>query len=369
MTPHTATYTNDRADAGTTYDADGRPRVTGTLETTYDAVGLPASAHDTGTRDVFAAGMTVEQGHDGDGQRVRHAENGYRTYYVRSSVTGAVAVEYDAAGQWRRGCVYAPGVGLVATRAFATGQYVEWVHSDPVTGSRRRTDTSGAEKAEAAEELDPLGVDMGRCNPSSGGCGGSLEDFGGKGGLLSQSRYGNAPDRRAGCSIQGMGVMCDLLVALISGGAAHECPDGDCGPRAGADGKLHPLTTDPRTGQLGYWAEGRGEDPPDGKWTDPETGEVFPTTGTNTNRVWVTTTYIGFSRGPSPQRKEEALDNPKKITEKGRNCNISLDFTGKWDDYDSPNGPSFSHFRRGEAYGVGFTATVTVSGGYRGALV
>lgn len=226
MTPHTATYTNDRA-SGTTYDADGRPRVTGTLENTYDAAGLLASAHDTAARDQFVAGLTVAQGHDGDGQRMRHAENGYRTYYVRSSVLGEVLGEYNASGQWQRGYVYGPGVGLVATRAVTTSQYVEWVHADPVTGSRRRTNSAGAEIAEAAEELDPLGVDMGRCNPNFGGCG-SMEDFGGKGGLLSQSRYGNAPDRRAGCNIDGMAVMCDMAAAFLANGAAAECPGGVC---------------------------------------------------------------------------------------------------------------------------------------------
>jgi YD repeat-containing protein len=226
MTAHAATYTNDRA-SNVTHDADGRPRITGTLENTYDAAGMMASATDTAARERFAAGLTVAHGHDGDGRRIRHAENGYRTYYVRSSVLGEVVAEYNAAGQWQRGYVYGPGVGLVATRAYATSQYVEWEHADPVTGNRRRTDTSGAEVAEAVEELDPLGVEMGRCNPYFGGCG-SLEDLGGKGGLLSQSRYGNAPDRRAGCNINGMMVMCDMAQAFVDSGAAAECPEGVC---------------------------------------------------------------------------------------------------------------------------------------------
>jgi hypothetical protein len=61
---------------------------------------------------------------------------------------------------------------------------------------------------------------VGRCNPYFGGCG-SPEDFGGKGGLLSQSRYGNAPDRMAGCEMERMMVSCDLAQAFVASGAAY----------------------------------------------------------------------------------------------------------------------------------------------------
>ncbi len=68
-----------------------------------------------------------------------------------------------------------------------------------------------------------------------------------------------------------------------------------------------------------------------------------------------------------PQKSLIDFNNPDSLTAQGDGCSISLDFTGTWDD-ERPNGQGFANLPGGEVFGVGFTATITVTGGLRGGI-
>lgn len=139
-------YTNNRRD-GFAYDAAGN-LTNDSQSFTYDATGQQASAG--------SGGYTLQQSYDGDGRRVQKTENGYVTYYLRSTVLGGqVVAEMDGGGNWTRGYVY-QGSNLLAVQA--SGVY--WMHEDPVTKSKRVTDNLG--NAVSAIELDPWGADTNR---------------------------------------------------------------------------------------------------------------------------------------------------------------------------------------------------------------
>ena len=90
---------------------------------------------------------------------MKKVENGATTYYLRSSVLGGqvVAEVIWASGswQWNRGYVYA-GSQLLAVQQNG----VNWVHEDPVTKSKRVTNSSGS--VVSTIELDPWGADTNR---------------------------------------------------------------------------------------------------------------------------------------------------------------------------------------------------------------
>jgi len=100
--------------------------------------------------------MSVQQSYDGDGLRVKKTENGATRYYLRSAVLGGqVVAETDGSGTWMRGYVYQGG-SLLAVQAGG----VNWVHEDPVTKSKRVTDSLG--NVVSTVELDPWGGDTNR---------------------------------------------------------------------------------------------------------------------------------------------------------------------------------------------------------------
>ncbi|PYS25033.1 MAG: hypothetical protein DMF72_03030 [Acidobacteria bacterium] len=136
------TFTNNRRD-GFTYDAAGNLTNDLGQTFTYDATG----------QQTFASYMSVQQDYDGDGLRARKNENGYTTYYLRSSVLGGqIVAEMDGSGNWMRGFVYQGG-GLLAVQQGG----VYWMHEDPITKSKRTTDMYG--NVVSAIELDPWGGD------------------------------------------------------------------------------------------------------------------------------------------------------------------------------------------------------------------
>jgi RHS repeat-associated protein len=86
-------------------------------------------------------------------------DNGAQTYYLRSSVLGGqVVAEISWASvswQWNRGYVYL-GAQLLAVQQGG----VYWMHEDPVTKSKRVTDSAGA--VVSTVETDPWGGDTNR---------------------------------------------------------------------------------------------------------------------------------------------------------------------------------------------------------------
>jgi RHS repeat-associated protein len=140
-------YTNNRRD-GFSYDAAGNLTNDLGQNFIYDATGQQTSAS--------YSGYSLQQVYDGDGLRAMKNDNGSATYYLRSTVLGGqVVAEMNGGGGWIRGYVY-QGSSLLAI------QYggVYWVHEDPITKSKRITDS--ADSVVSASELDPWGGDTGR---------------------------------------------------------------------------------------------------------------------------------------------------------------------------------------------------------------
>ncbi len=147
------TYSNNRR-SGFTYDAVGNLTFDGGQHFTYDAQGSQ----------VAVDWMNIQQGYDGDGLRVRRTATGtVPARYLRSSVLGGqVLAELNQIGgvwEWVRGYVYG-GAGLLAVQQ---GNAVSFIHEDPVTKSKRVTDTGGNVQ-QSATEFDPFGADAGGTN-------------------------------------------------------------------------------------------------------------------------------------------------------------------------------------------------------------
>jgi RHS repeat-associated protein len=105
---------------------------------------------------ALAGQSPISQYYDGSGLRVKKTENGATTYYLRSSVLGGqVVAEIDGSGAWQRGFVYA-GSSLVAVQQGG----VFWMHEDPVTKSKRVTNSAGT--VVSWIETDPWGADTNR---------------------------------------------------------------------------------------------------------------------------------------------------------------------------------------------------------------
>jgi len=104
---------------------------------------------------------SMSQHYDGDTLRVKKTQNGYSTYYVRSSVLGGqVIAELDTTGNWSRGYVYAGG-SLMAVQQGG----VFWSYEDPITKSKRMCDVNG--NIVSLVELDPWGADTTRSSYSA----------------------------------------------------------------------------------------------------------------------------------------------------------------------------------------------------------
>lgn len=141
------TFTNNKM-LGMVYDATGNLIDAGGGWTfTYDATGQQATS---------AVG-NMQNYYDGDRLRGKKVENGVATYYLRSSVLGGQAVaEINGGGTWQRGYVYLGGELLAVQQSNA----VSWMHQDPVSKSKRVTDSSG--NVVSTIELDPWGGETNR---------------------------------------------------------------------------------------------------------------------------------------------------------------------------------------------------------------
>jgi len=141
-------YTANRRN-GFSYDAAGNLTNDLGQTFTYDA---------TGQQTIAAyGGYSLQQTYDGDGLRVKKSDNGTVTYYLRSSVLGGqVVAETNSTGGWTRGYVYA-GSELLAVQQQSS---VYWMHEDPITKSKRVTNSAGT--VVSTVELDPWGADTSR---------------------------------------------------------------------------------------------------------------------------------------------------------------------------------------------------------------
>jgi RHS repeat-associated protein len=140
-------YTNNRRNG---FSYDSAVNLTNDIGQTftYDATGQQATAS--------YGGYSLTQNYDGDGLRVKKSDNGTVTYYLRSSVLGGqVVAEMNIAGGWTRGYVYL-GSQLLAVQQAG----VFWMHEDPVTKSKRVTNSAGT--VVSTIETDPWGADTNR---------------------------------------------------------------------------------------------------------------------------------------------------------------------------------------------------------------
>jgi RHS repeat-associated protein len=145
--PNNGQYNNQRSGFG--YDPAGNLTWDGGQSFQYDVTGQQTSAS--------YGGYSLNQYYDGDGLRVAKNDNGSITYYLRSTVLGGQVIsEFNYAGGWMRGYVYT-GAGLMA---ILTNGTIYWNHEDPITKSKRITDSGG--NVDSAVESDPWGGDTNR---------------------------------------------------------------------------------------------------------------------------------------------------------------------------------------------------------------
>src|SRR4030095_14046917 len=129
--------------AGFSYDAAGNQTSNGVDSFTYDG----ASRLKTGRS------LTVND-YDGDGNRIKHANDSGTLRYLWSSVLGEALLEQDVNLGAYRQYVYTPGGELIALRSYDSQFY--WVHPDHLGNGRRLTDQAG--KLIYQTELDPHGT-------------------------------------------------------------------------------------------------------------------------------------------------------------------------------------------------------------------
>jgi RHS repeat-associated protein len=142
-------FTNNRNTA-LQYDLAGNVVWDGS-NLSYNASGQQVSATKLGA-------WNIQQAFDGDTLRVKKTDGGLITYYLRSSVLGGqVIADINDSGSWMRGYVYDWGGQLLALQQPGGNR---WVYQDPVTKSKRITDTIGG--IAAVTDLDPWGGETSR---------------------------------------------------------------------------------------------------------------------------------------------------------------------------------------------------------------
>lgn len=148
------TYTNNRLDRDTLtgndveYDRAGNLTSDGLQKFKYDAAGHQRAAK--------SAVLEITQDYDGNGLRAKKVEGNLKTYYLRSSVLGnQVVADLDASGRVQRSYIYS-GSNLLAMNEQSG---LIWVHSDPITKSKRLTDSRG--RVIGGIEVDPWGNEIG----------------------------------------------------------------------------------------------------------------------------------------------------------------------------------------------------------------
>ena len=209
-------YVNNRMD-GWQYDADGRNTVSNTVTSTYDAAGRLIQT--AGPQRRNNPPLTLVQGFDGDGQRLKKVAYGETYYSLRSTVLGGAEITeiYGTSnqffGQKQKGHVYVNGSELAEQNPFLNEAIYKAV------------DPSGTERiGDLATQLDPLGDDVGDSDPY-------LPDNGGDGSpSLPYPIFGDPADLAHGCTIDGAPVNCTFAFEYKrSGGRGELLADGPLG--------------------------------------------------------------------------------------------------------------------------------------------
>ena len=244
---------------------------------TYDAAGRQVQMTQTTSRPnpnphnstIWTTAVTQADTYDGDGLGVERVTTTQlnsnlptttATYYLRSSVLGGrVISEYNSSGVRQTSYAWA-GANVLAQQTGAnTTPSLRWEHLNPVTGDGRETDPTG--KIVNATHLDPDAVDAGESDPLAGSAGDP------SGGGSDSAIEGRVAALMSGyfdmkCSIDGMLTGCAVASAAVSSGAAVQCPDNDCGPRAiysASQGKYVGLAHwDPNAAAAGVGVGGQG---------------------------------------------------------------------------------------------------------------
>jgi len=137
---------------------------------------------------------------------------------------GQVVNELNGSGQKQTGYVYL-GEQLLAKQVNATAspptKAVIWRHEDPVTGSRGSSSIYGGYSAQL--QPDPEGVDVGFSDPFSNPSGPEPQPD------LISLMGGSAGSSQ--CRLDGVEFPCSLVIKLLGGDSAVQCPNNDCAPR------------------------------------------------------------------------------------------------------------------------------------------
>jgi hypothetical protein len=186
------TYTDNRMD-GWQYDADGRNTVSNSVTSSFDAAGSLIQTSSPQRRNNPP--LVLQQGFDGDGQRVKKVEYGETFYFLRSTVLGGAVVTeiYGGAnqffGQQQRGHVYLNGIEVA--QQIPTLSDAVYLPSNLIRGTQ----------VGAIETEDPLGNDAGDEDPY-------LPDSGDPG--FAYPHMGDMSDPGGGCVRDGIPMSCSM---------------------------------------------------------------------------------------------------------------------------------------------------------------
>lgn len=248
-TTGTETYVNNRRQFWH-YDADGR-LTSGNGYYYYDAAG---NAYSFGDWDSYMTDQTF----DGDGRRLKTLLRSYDvntnqwttedvTYYITSSVLGALVSEVTATGAKKRTFVHG-GDGALAIQTVDGGiQNVSWEHYDASNASFWETNSTGSPSH--AAEIDPFGADAEIVKPFT------WPPRESTGQLQPYYTVALLNSATQGCVLDGMPTPCEML----SNDNSMQCRDNRCGPqtlkqRKGTTGKMEYVLSRP----FQATAEGKG---------------------------------------------------------------------------------------------------------------
>jgi len=196
-------YSNNRR-TGWSYDAQGNLTDNLKRQYTYDAAGQ--------TLVISWSGGSFSQVFDGDGKRIKTTDFGIATYYLESTVLGAVVSELDSTGAKQRGFVYAGGKVLAESGLI--------VHGEVSGVSVRKTDAHSGYTT-IFEELDPMGADAYTEDPYL-----ADPNYSGRGeGGPVYPGYGNIGDSSRDCTLDGVYYPCDMADRVLESGAALIGPE------------------------------------------------------------------------------------------------------------------------------------------------
>jgi len=288
----TATYVNNRRQDQYnpfTYDAEANVLTTTQNAHSFDAVGQQIKARSSaavgnGTAQFpFQPAMELIEAYDGTGAPASHDEltrsenyelDGHGnpflssissgediSYYMRSTVLGgAVLAEFIRGAQGqplkRRTSFYLNGQRIA--RDGGPFGSISYEHTNPINGSSVVTNGHPNWRAMTRQDRDPFGADLSLLSQEY--------SYWSAGGLYTESA--NPNDYIDGCFVDGVPINCNSWWLK---GTVEPCPDRNCGPRVGKDGKLTQPFQAFADGWSGFLPVGAHYDG-NGQWYLPEGG-------------------------------------------------------------------------------------------------